>query len=368
MTSQRDHLGSVYNGEECYSSAMDNSRKVLRTFTENLLQCVDNLLKQEDKNSRTICIAEFGAADGGVSLELMDTVIDNIHQMSSDQREVILVYEDQLLNDYNVLFQTVHAKDSNISTKLSTRDQVHVLASATTMYRKCLPTGFVDLAFSSMANHWLSQRPCPIRGGLFQSDCDMEELEAFRHQWQTDWIQFLSCRSLELRPGGYMMVISFVFNDNGQKKAVEEDLHDVYTKTWKEFWQNGKITEEEFVSSSSFTYKPTMAELLQPFNTDMKGSLSLVEFTQKDVEVIPGVERGAGSDDLEVFVDKTLRYAKPWLYNILKAGLSPGRKEAEKCRIFDDYFQTLRGILLQRTTFCPLVYKIACVIAKRTCL
>ncbi|XP_021371126.1 uncharacterized protein LOC110461786 [Mizuhopecten yessoensis] len=151
MTANPELQGVVYNGADSYSSGMENSGKVVRTVIKQLLQCVGNLLKQDNGNSRnSICIAEFGAADGGVSLELMDTVIAYINQMSSDPREITLVYEDQLFNDFNVLFQTVHATNSDKRNRLSVSDNVHVLASATSMYRKCLPTGSVDLAFSSV--------------------------------------------------------------------------------------------------------------------------------------------------------------------------------------------------------------------------
>ncbi|XP_021340715.1 indole-3-acetate O-methyltransferase 1-like [Mizuhopecten yessoensis] len=367
MTSNPELQGVVYNGADSYSSGMENSRKVVRTAIKQLLQCVENLLKPGNGNSRTICIAEFGAADGGVSLELMDTVIDNINQMSSDPREITLVYEDQLFNDFNVLFQTVHATNSEICNKLSVRDNVHVLASATSMYRKCLPTASVDLAFSSMANHWLSEKPCDIRGGIFQSDCDRNELEAFRHQWQTDWKQFLSCRAKELQPGGYLVVVSFVTDDVGRcNNHVGEDSYDVFSSIWKGFRQSGKISEEEFIYTSSVTYHPSKTELVQPFQADIEGSLSLVSCTQRDVEILPGLATETGIEDKETFVDRSLNCIKPWMYNILMSGLSPDRTEADKGRLLDEYFKTLRNILMQRTTFCPILYRTACVIAKRT--
>ncbi|XP_033732023.1 probable S-adenosylmethionine-dependent methyltransferase At5g38100 [Pecten maximus] len=365
MTSNSDYLGFVYHGQECYSSAMDNSRKVLRAFTANVLQCFNDMLISEGSSSRSICIAEFGSADGGVSLELMDALIDNLDKMSEGQREVLLVYEDQLLNDYNVLFKTVH--DSNISTKLSRRDKCHLLTSATTMYRKCLPTGFVDLSFLSMATGWLSQRPCHIRGGIFQTDCNSVELEAYRRQWQSDWKQFLSCRAQELRPGGYLVVISFVMGDSGRyNETGGEDYHDMFTNTWRSFWHSGKITEEEFVSSTKITYTPTQSELEQPFNTDMKQYLTLVDSIQRDVKIIPGLTNDTGTKERQNVLDGHLRCTKPWLYNILKGGLSPDRTEADKDALLEEYFQTIYKVLVQKTTFDPLFYKTACVIARRT--
>ncbi|XP_060078509.1 uncharacterized protein LOC132558001 [Ylistrum balloti] len=369
MTSEGHHLGPVHHGKEWYSSAMESSRKVIKAFNDKVMQCVEDMLRPERNSSGTVCIAEFGSADGGVSLELINGVIDYINQSSKDPREILLVYEDQLLNDYNVLFKTIHGTSTNASTKLSTRENVHLLASATSMYRQCLPSGFVDISFSSMANQWLSKKPCHIRGGIFQTDCSPEELEAFQHQWQTDWKLFLSCRARELRPGGFLVVISFVTGDSGRDSDIdEEDIHDVFTSTWKDFLKSGKITEEEFVNSSKITYSPTANELIKPFHTDMKGSLTLVDCTQKDVHIIPGFANEDGIKERENFVNRSLKCARPWLYNILKSGLSSNRTEAEKGKLLDDYFQMLSNILMQKTSFSPLYYKTACVVAKRTLL
>ncbi|XP_033732024.1 salicylate carboxymethyltransferase-like [Pecten maximus] len=368
MTSNSELQGIVYNGKHCYSSGMENSRKVVRTFIKQILQCVENLLKQEHRTSKTICIAEFGAADGGVSLELMVTVIDYINKTSDDLRDITIVYEDQLFNDYNVLFKTIHANNSDLGNKLSDSDNVHVLASATSMYRKCVPASSVDLAFSSMANHWLSQKPCDIRGGIFQSDCDnYEDLYAFRCQWQTDWNQFLSCRAQELQPGGYLAVVSFVTDDNGRcNDHLGEDSYHVLSTIWKEFQQTGKISKEELIRTSSVTYHPTKAELEKPFQDDIEGNLSLVSCTPKDIEIIPSPPHDAGIEDRETFVDKSLKCIKPWLYNILMSGLSPDRTEEDKDRLLDEYFKTLRNILIKKTQFGPIIYRTACVIAKRT--
>ncbi|XP_069121526.1 uncharacterized protein [Argopecten irradians] len=365
MTSNTELRGIVYNGTNCYSSGMENSRKVVRTFTKQILQCVENLLEQDHKSSGTICIAEFGAADGGVSLELMVTLIDHINKFLDDLRDIIIVYEDQLFNDFNVLFKTVHATNSNMTNKLG--DNVHVLASATSMYRKCVPFASVDLAFSSMANHWLSEKPCENRDGIFQTDCNNEDLKAFRHQWKTDWKQFLSCRAKELRQGGYLAVVSFVTDDNGRcNNHVGENSYQVFTSIWEEFQQCGKITQEEFLHTSSVTYHPTKAELVQPFQDDIKGCLTLVSCTQRDIEIFPDLPNNAGIEEKEMFIEKSIKCIKPWLYNILQSGLSKDRTEEDKAKIMQDYFRKLRNILAQKSEFCPVLYRTACVVAKRT--
>ncbi|XP_060080809.1 uncharacterized protein LOC132560174 [Ylistrum balloti] len=367
MTSNCELQGVVYNGKHGYSSGMENSRKVVRTAIKQILQCVDNLMKSEHDQSRTISIAEFGAADGGVSLELMEAVIDHINQLSSGIRDITIVYEDQLFNDFNVLFKTVNAVGSDMCMELSANDNVHILASATSMYRICLPTGSVDLAFSSMANQWLSKKPCDINDGVFQDDCNNDELESFRQQWQIDWQQFLWCRAKELREGGYLAVISFLTDENGRRNEhAGEDSYHIFSGIWKEFQQTGKISEEEYINTSCVTYIPTEAELVQPFHTDMNGYLTLVSCSQKTVEILPCPPNNTSIEDREMFVDRSLCCIKPWLYNILVSGLSPDRTDADKERLLDVYFKMLRNILMQMTTFCPIIYRTASVIAKRT--
>ncbi|XP_069121529.1 uncharacterized protein [Argopecten irradians] len=282
MTSKPEPRGVVHNGSETYSAGMENSRKVVRTFIKQVLECVEFLL-EEDRIRSTVCIAEFGSADGGVSLELMDTLIDHITKLVDDHTEVLLVYEDQLLNDYNVLFRTVHTESSNFPSEFQSKENVHVLASATSMYKKCLPTGFVDLAFSSMSNQWLSEMPCHIRAGIFQSDCDTEELEAYRQQWKKDWKQFLMCRAQELRLGGYLVVVSFVTDAEGRlNDHVGENSFQFFTSIWKEFEQSSKITQEEFLQTTSSTYTPSETELLEPFHDNMQTNLHLVNHTRKE--------------------------------------------------------------------------------------
>lgn len=49
---------------------------------------------------------------------------------------------------------------------LMTMNNVHAMASGTSFYNQALPNGFVDLAFSATAMHWLSRLPAKIPDAL----------------------------------------------------------------------------------------------------------------------------------------------------------------------------------------------------------
>ncbi len=111
---------------------------------------------------QTFTVADFGAADGGTSLDLMKRVVAAVRNVDP-AKPIAITYTDLPHNDFSVLFRRLHGLlGASDPAPLAGLDQLYTFASGTSFHRQILPDESLSLGFSATAMHWLSTRPGPI--------------------------------------------------------------------------------------------------------------------------------------------------------------------------------------------------------------
>ena len=107
--------------------------------------------------ARPFVIFEYGAADGGISADIMRNCITWIRAKwpVDNAFPMMLFYEDRFDNDFGSLFKNV--EKFNDLPEENFRN-IFAFASGTSFYSKCAPSNYVNFGFSSTALHWLSRK------------------------------------------------------------------------------------------------------------------------------------------------------------------------------------------------------------------
>ena len=104
-------------------------------------------------------VADFGAADGGTTLDLMRRIVATVRAANPD-KPVTITYTDLPHNDFSVLFRRLHGVlDAADASPLGREPNLYTFASGTSFYRQVFPDNSLSLGFSATAMHWLSARP-----------------------------------------------------------------------------------------------------------------------------------------------------------------------------------------------------------------
>jgi hypothetical protein len=114
---------------------------------------------------------------------------------------VVVLHTDLPGNDFSSLFGTI--ADDPHSYR---RTGVFPMAIGRSFFEQLAPTGSVMLGWSSIALHWLSERPAPLVG-VWPHLATRAEQNIWRARAAIDWTQFLSARGAELAPGGRLVVV-----------------------------------------------------------------------------------------------------------------------------------------------------------------
>ena len=159
------------------------------------------------------------------------------------------------------------------------------------------PTGSVDIVYSNLAQHWLSEGvPCPLpaeTGVVWGNQlAGLAEYEDIFVKWseasRKDWDRFLSLRGDEMRKGGIMIISIQSSRLNGELSEMYADSCQVAKRQCVE---EGIFTEEEAEQMCVPEYLKSMFEILDPLKSNSQtweilevqhGTLPCV-FTDDDV-------------------------------------------------------------------------------------
>ncbi|XP_028515288.1 caffeine synthase 1 [Exaiptasia diaphana] len=231
---------------------------------------------------------------------------------------------------------------------------VFVMACGTNFYSQCVPSNTVHLVFSASSAHWLRKKPCDITGALHQSMMtDQKEKEMFAKQAEKDWELFLLNRAEELVPGGSMILIQSLCDEEGQlfghTKCTKVSAMKQICSLWEEFVQEGRITQEEFNHTNFTAYFRTVEEFKKPFNDpDSPVKRKGLEFVSIEKHVIPCAhkerwmrEKGDPKEHAKRYVASIRTSSNATLIS----GLSDSRSSEEKSKIVDDLYRIFESLV-----------------------
>ncbi|XP_065058832.1 uncharacterized protein LOC135686513 isoform X2 [Rhopilema esculentum] len=340
------HLPFGADGSGYYSDNTKGCYFVIQEAIPLIQQAIESLSITDPKS--TFNIADYGTADGGTSMPLISSCIQTLRSKFGEDLPIHVIYEDQPTNDFKSLFLRVNGLIPGSDALFEKFSNIYITACGTSFYKQCLPPLCVDLGFSATSMHWLSKKPCDITGGLHHTMIkDENEAKLFKEQAAKDWQTILVNRAKEIKPGGFLVLVQFTIDDDGQylghTKEIKNCMFTNMKEIWQEMMQEGRLNMEEYQRTTFINYYRTVAEYSAPFvNEDSpvrKAGLKLCSIETKVVRC-PYNQRwreqgGDPQKHAEWFVPTT----RTWSNHTFFSALSCNRSEEERREIVDDLFK-----------------------------
>ena len=329
-----------------YSAVTKIAKDVIDGATPLVLDAIRRLPDTDAATSFTL--ADMGCADGGTSLDMVRQAICAVRDRWA-QRSLCLVYTDQPRNDYNSLFRLIHGL-TPLPTYLDEREDIHVLASATSFYKQILPAGTLHLGFSATAMHWLSRKPCDLTDHVHAVGASGAELATFAAQGRRDWETILLHRARELVPGGRLVLVNFCQDEAGRYTGNTGgmNLFDTVAALWRRCAAEGVITRAEYVRMTLPQYYKTVEEFTQPL-TDPTSPVyrAGLRLEQWETRIVPCPCAAAFRQhgDAARFARELTPSLRSWTESTFLAALSPDRSPEERQDIIEGYYGTYEALV-----------------------
>lgn len=279
--------------------------------------------------SDSFTVADYGSSHGGNSLRPMSVIIESVRKNTSANQTIGIYHTDLPHNDYNTLFRTLHESQKSYLKYASEDAPILTFATATPFFQQILPTGSVHLGFSSSATHWISCFPCEVQQ-LYTVAAPEPERALWRKQAAVDWEKFLQARTIELAPGGVLVLANLFMDDNGDYTTRE--LGFVMDNVISEMLENNMIDSKAARRFSHPSYFRTLKEHIDPLPCH---NLTLRTAFSRHIQN-PIYNEYKELDDWEGFGKAMVNWAKQWAHVALLrviGNLEDGAKNAAA-----DYF------------------------------
>jgi len=294
-------------------------------------------------------IADYGAADGGTSIDLHRATIAALRKRAP-RRSVCVTYTDLPRNDYSALFTIANGGRPGVTSYRDEHDDIFVYAAATSFFKPIFPPGAIDFGFSATAMHWLSALPCPVSDHIHMAGARGAELETLRACACADWQDILLARASELKPGGRLMTVNLALADDGRHMGNTggANMFDVMNRLWRALVDDGTITAAEYRRTTIPQFYRTPAEFHAPFiRTDSpvhRAGLRLVHAETRFTRC-PYAARFARDRDAHRFAETYVPNTRTWSETVFVNALDAARPLAQRQAIVDRYFESFAELV-----------------------
>ncbi|WP_188062401.1 hypothetical protein [Sphingobium sp. KCTC 72723] len=223
-----------------------------------------------------VAIVDYGASQGRNSMVPMATAIDLV-RLRDAERAVQVVHTDLPSNDFASLFALL---DRDPASYVAGRDNIYPSAIGRSYFDQLLPSGSVDLGWSSNALHWMSHSPVDVADhgwAVFSQSADARA--AVDAVLADDWLRFLTSRRAEMRPGGQLIC---QFMGRGPDSHGFEWMAGHYWQSIVTLRDEGWLTDAETQRMTAPSAGRSLVQVAAPFASNivpelMLDHLSLVE-------------------------------------------------------------------------------------------
>ena len=334
------HEGDYSTHTQGAKDAIDNARDVAC----EAIAAMD--LEGSDEPFR---VADYGAADGGTSIDLHRATISALRSRAP-RRVVCITYTDLPRNDYSALFTTAHGGRPGVTSYRDEHDDIFVYAAATSFFEPIFPPGTIDFGFSATAMHWLSALPCPVSDHIHMVGAHGDELETLRARARADWQDILLARASELTPGGRLLTVNLALADDGRHMGNTggANMFDVMNRLWRALADDGTITDAEYRRTTIPQFYRTPAEfhapLLDTAGPVHRAGLRLVH-AQTRFTRCPYAARFAEDGDADHFAETYLPNTRTWSETVFVNALDETRPLAQRRAIVERYFANFADLV-----------------------
>lgn len=328
-------------GEGFYSRVSLGPKAVIDNATTLVLDAL-NRLDISPHKSATITLADYGAADGGTSLDLVNASVDWVRQRHP-KLPVSLCYTDLPGADFETLFRTMSGEVKGKQSPLTRHSDVHVFSSGMSFYRQLLPTATLDLGFSASAMHYLSSMPGPIKNHVHATGASEAEKAKFRRVAVRDWETILLMRSRELKPGGRVVLVNFCIDAEGRYlgNTGGANLFDTYNELWVGMRNDGVITAGEYEATAFQQFYKSVGETLAPLQQEASPvyqSGLVLEQHETALVRCPFQRAFQQGMDARTFAHQFVNTHRSWTETTFRAGLKH-RSKADADGILNELYR-----------------------------
>lgn len=349
------HLPYGEDGSGFYSDNNDGCYDVILATQPIFHEAIQYILKELKNPPTLFTIADFGTADGGVSMPLFYSAVKLIKKLCGEEQAVHIVYEDQATNDFKSVFMRINGFIPGPRSFLTDFPNTFISAVGVSFFTPCIPPESYHLGFAATCFHWLSKKPCNIKNGLHHTqitDPDVKDL--FSKQAAKDWEEILLQRAKEMRKGGRFIMAQFCIDENGHHVGntvnIKNPMHKVMNNLMKEMVSLGQITQEEYDNTTISNYYRTLEEYKAPFQEETavtKAGLHLVSISTKLTRCPYHEKWLKEGGDSEQYARAFIPNTRVWSNHTFYAGLSESRSEEERRAIVDEFFGKFEKLIAE---------------------
>jgi hypothetical protein len=338
----KDAAKIAMRGAGYYSSNTVGAKAVIDKVGDLVMKAIARMPAIAD--ARPFSIADFGAADGGTSLDLMRRMVEAIRAREPD-RQITITYTDLPHNDFAALFRLTQGLLGQQAMKpLADIPDLFIFGSGTSFYRRIVPDGSLSFGFSATAMHWISARPCMIKDHVQSVGASPAEREQFRAQGLADWEAILLHRARELRPGGRLLLANFCVDEAGRYlgATVGVNMFDEFARHWRGLLAAGRINEAEYVNATFQQFYKTPDEFAAPFR-DAHSAVSKAGLRLENLSTIvtpcPYAADFLDHRDVAAFAKAYVPTLRSWSETVFAGALDPARPAEMRAAIVNDFYE-----------------------------
>ena len=329
-------------GAGYYSANTVGAKAVIDAASDLVIEAMESM---ELQGTAPFAIADFGAADGGTSIDMMRKAIARIRQVAPE-RQITITYTDLPHNDFSVLFQLLQGLlPTHKENPLAHQPNVFTFGSGTTFYRQIFPDSTVSLGFSATAMHWLSKLPIQIADHPHAVGSNPEEKAILRKTALADWEHILLLRARELKPAGKFVFANFCEDEKGHYlgNTGGVNMHDTFAKHWRNLYKAGVITEAEYKRANFVQFYKTREEFEAPFkdpNSAVSKAGLILEKSFTRTTGCPYAAEFKIKKDPVAFAKSYVPTLRSWSESTFMGGLDPSRPVQERMTIINRFYDS----------------------------
>lgn len=336
-----------------YSLHTQGAKDVIDNATDLVNAAIDSI-PMDAADTEPFYVADFAAADGGTSIDLMRETVGRIRSRCPT-RPICICYTDLPSNDYSALFTLLHGQRSAAKSYLDEFEGIFTFASATSFFAQILPRAQLDFGFSATAMHWLSELPCTIGEHVHAVGATGDELTMLRARAAEDWQRILLQRAAELRIGGRLVMVNLGIDDEGRYMGNTGgvNMFDTMNILWRRLLASGRIRPAEYQRMAIPQFYRTLAEFRAPL-TDPDSPVYQAGLRLDSAEMryvpCPYAARFARDNDAEQFAQSYVPTTRTWSEAAFVNCLDADRAPEERHQIVAEFFASYVDLVRQDPT------------------
>ncbi len=327
-------------GAGYYSRSTQGAKDVIDLAAPLIMEALTRVIAESGPGG-AFRAADFGAADGGTSLDMWRRALADLRR-AEPTRPIELIYTDLPSNDFSQLFRTVHGQ-TDLKTYMDEVEKVFVYASGASFHDAIFADNTLHFGFSANASHYIVKTPCEIADHVHMVGASGKERVAYEEQGRRDWERFLLARAAELAPGGRLALINFGIDEAGRYLGSTSgvSMFDTFAKHWRNMANEGVITRKEFAATNFPQCYRTLEQFVAPFenpSSPVRRAGLRLELAETRVVPCPYARDFAAHGDAEAFAKAYLPTLRSWSEAVFMRGLDASRDAEERAALIDEFY------------------------------